>query len=529
MMKSLKYALMAGVMFALAPQALAETPKDTLVIAENIDDMISLDPAEAYELSGIQVLANTYDRIMRFDPTDITKLVGGVAETVTPGDDGKSFTFKIRSGLTFASGNPVTAKDAAFSLQRVIKLNKTPVFLLSQLGWTPENIDQMVTAPDDATLVVKIGVDFAPSLVYALLSSVVGSVVDQKVAMEHEKSGDFGYEWLKTNTAGSGAFTLKAWKPNESVTLDANPTYRGGAPTMKRVVIRHVPEPAAQRLLIEKGDTDVALNMTGDQITGLKGNADVVITPSPQALLYYIGMNVKTKELQDPRVRQALRYLIDYDGIVNSIMQGGAQVHQSFWASGFWAALDDNPYKLDPEKAKALLKEAGYPDGFSIDLDAPNSSPFANIAQAVQATMAQGGIKVNILSSETKALLTKYRAREHQMLMIYWGPDYMDPHTNADGFANNLDNSDAASKGKPLAWRNSWADDAVNKMTGDAVRERDEAKRKQMYLDEQKKVLEDGPYAIMFQETKQVATRANVKNFIFGPSADVVYYNLTTK
>ena len=105
----------------------------------------------------------------------------------------------------------------------------------------------------------------------------------------------------------------------------------------------------------------------------------------------------------------------------------------------------------------------------------------------------------------------------------------MDPHTNADGFANNLDNTDAASKGKPLAWRNSWADDDVNKMTASAVRERDEAKRKQMYLDEQKKVLDVGPFAIMFQETKQVAERANVKNFIFGPSADVVYYNMTTK
>jgi peptide/nickel transport system substrate-binding protein len=215
--------------------------------------------------------------------------------------------------------------------------------------------------------------------------------------------------------------------------------------------------------------------------------------------------------------------------LVNSIMNGGAQVHQSFWASGFWAALDDNPYKLDPDKAKALLKDAGYPDGFEIELDAPNSSPFVNVAQSVQETMAKGGVKVKIISSETKALLTKYRAREHQMLMIYWGPDYMDPHTNADGFANNLDNSDEATKGKPLAWRNSWFDEAVNKMTADAVRERDEAKRKQMYLDEQKAVLDTGPYAIMFQETKQVATRANVKGFIFGPSADVVYYNLTTK
>jgi peptide/nickel transport system substrate-binding protein len=529
MLKSLKLALLAGAVLALTPYAMAETPKDTLVIAENIDDMISLDPAEAYELTGIQVLANTYDRIMRFEPTDITKLVGGAAESVTVGDDGKTFTLKMRSGMTFASGNPVTAKDAAFSLQRVIKLEKTPVFLLSQLGWTKDNIDQMVTAPDDGTLVVKIGVDFAPSLVYALLSSVVGSVVDMKLAMEHEKDGDFGYNWLKTNSAGSGAFTLKSWKPNETVVLEANASYRGGAPAMKRVVIRHVPEPAAQRLLIEKGDTDVALNLTGDQIGGLKGNADVTITASPQALLYYMGMNLKTKELQDPKVRQALRYLVDYDGIVNSIMNGGAQVHQSFWASGFWAALDDNPYKLDPEKAKALLKEAGYPDGFEIELDAPNSSPFANIAQSVQSTMAQGGVKVKIITAETKALLTKYRARQHQLLMIYWGPDYMDPHTNADGFATNLDNSDEATKGKPLAWRNAWYDEAVNKMTADAVRERDEGKRKQMYLDLQKKVLDDGAYAIMFQETKQVATRSNVKNFIFGPSADVVYYNLTTK
>ena len=110
----------------------------------------------------------------------------GAAESVTVSDDGKTFTFKIRSGLTFASGNPVTAGDAAWSLQRVIKLEKTPVFLLSQLGWTKDNIDQMVTSPDDATLVVKIGVDFAPSLVYALLSAGVGSVVDMKVAMEHQ-------------------------------------------------------------------------------------------------------------------------------------------------------------------------------------------------------------------------------------------------------------------------------------------------------------------------------------------------------
>jgi peptide/nickel transport system substrate-binding protein len=527
MLKTLKYALLAGVLLALAPSAMAETPADTLVMAKQIDDIISLDPAEAYELSGIEILANTYDRIMRFEPTDVTKLVGGVAESVTVSDDGKTFTFKIRPNQKFASGNPVTAADAAFSLQRVIKLEKTPVFLLTQLGWNKDNIDKLVTAPDESTLVVTITEDFAPSLVYALLSSVVGSVVDMKVAMEHQADGDFGYAWLKTNSAGSGAYSVKSWKPNETVVLEANPNYRGGEAKLKRVVVRHVPEAAAQRLLIEKGDADIARNLTPDQVAGLAGNADVQVTSVAEALLYYIGLNVKQKELQDVRVRQALRYLVDYEGMANSFLKGSMQVHQSFWASGFWAALDDNPYKLDVEKAKALLAEAGYPDGFSIDMDAPNFAPFTNIAQSVQSTMAQGGIKVNIISSEMKPLLTKYRARQHQALMVYWGPDYMDPHTNADGFATNTDNSDEA-KSKPLAWRNSWDSPEVTAMTAAAVRERDEEKRKQMYLDLQKKVLDEGPYIIMFQSTSQRAQRANVKDFVQGPSADVTYYTLTT-
>ncbi|MDB5561829.1 MAG: Dipeptide transporter [Hyphomicrobiales bacterium] len=528
MLKALKYALAAGALLVLSPHAMAATPADTLVIAKQIDDIISLDPAEAYELSGIEVIANTYDRIMRFEPTDITKLVGGVAESVTVSDDGKTFTFKIRPSQKFASGDPITATDAAFSLQRVIKLEKTPVFLLSQLGWTKDNVDKLITAPDESTLKVTITANFAPTLVYALLGSVVGSVVDMKVVMAHEANGDMGNAWLKTKSAGSGAYVLKSWTPNDSVVLEANPAYRGGLAKLKRVFIRHVPEASAQRLALEKGDVDIAENLTPDQVTAIGSNKDVKVTTVPQALLYYIGLNLKTKELQDPRVRQALRHLVDYDGMAGSFLKGAEQVHQSFWASGFWASYDDNPYKFDPTKAKELLTAAGYPNGFSIDLDAPNFAPFANMAQSVQSTMAQGGIKVNIVPAEMKPLLTKYRARQHQMLMVYWGPDYMDPHTNADGFVTNTDNSDGAA-GHPLAWRNAWQDTTFTAAVAAAASERDEEKRKQDYIDLQKKVLDQGPYIIMFQSTSQRADRASVQGFVQGPSADVTYYNLTTK
>ena len=140
------------------------------------------------------------------------------------------------------------------------------------------------------------------------------------------------------------------------------------------------------------------------------------------------------------------------------------------------------------------------------------------MAQSVQSTLAQGGVTVNIVSSEMAPMLTKYRAREHQALMVYWGPDYMDPHTNADGFVTNIDNTDAATGGKPLAWRNSWQDDgAVTAATQAAAEESDPtASAKQDYIDLQKKVLDEGPYIIMFQAISQRADRANVKGYRAG-------------
>ena len=150
-------AAVAGALLASTAAAFAETPANTLVIAKNIDDMISLDPAEAYELTGIEIDANIYDRIIRIDAKDPTKIVPGVAESWTTSPDGKTVTFRLRQGLKFASGAPVTGEDAAFSLQRVIKLDKTPAFLISQLGWTKDNVDAMVKAVDPSTLQITIG------------------------------------------------------------------------------------------------------------------------------------------------------------------------------------------------------------------------------------------------------------------------------------------------------------------------------------------------------------------------------------
>jgi peptide/nickel transport system substrate-binding protein len=128
--------------------ALAETPADTLVMAKNIDDIITLDPAEVFELSGGEMINQLYDRIMVYEAEDTATLTGGVAESHTVSDDGRTITLKIRPDLTFHSGNPLTAEDVAFSLQRVIKLNLTPAFIFTQFGWSADNVEDMVNAVD---------------------------------------------------------------------------------------------------------------------------------------------------------------------------------------------------------------------------------------------------------------------------------------------------------------------------------------------------------------------------------------------
>ena len=512
----------------LACGAHAATPKNTFVMAKDVSDLITLDPAEVFELSGGEIIANLYDRLMMYEPEDLATLVGGVAERWEVSGDGKVITFTIRPGMTFHSGNPVTAEDVVFSLRRVVKLKKTPSFIVTQFGWTPDNVDDLVVV-DGGKARITITEEFSPGLVLNALSAGIGSIVDSKTVLAHEKDGDLGYEWLKTHSAGSGPFMLKTWKANELVALDSFPGYRHGEPAMKRVIVRHVAEPSAQRLLVEKGDVDLARNLTPDQIRGLAGNPDLAVDSNPKGALMYLAANAAHPVVGDPRVSKALRHLIDYEGMAGSFLAGQQRVHQAVWPSGLWGALDETPYSLDVEAAKALLAEAGHPDGFGIRLDTLNASPFPEVAQSVQATLAKAGIEAEIVTAEGKTLWPMYRARKHEVILARWSPDYTDPHSNVDAFARNPDNRPEAKLTGVLAWRNSWQDEDMNAMVVAARNEPDLARREQRYHEIQRSLQERSPYVVMFQQTEQVVRRTNVRGFVSGSNFDLVFYRNVAK
>ncbi|MEI4484591.1 ABC transporter substrate-binding protein [Frigidibacter sp. MR17.14] len=497
--------------------AMAATPSDTLIQAWAIDDIISLDPAEVFEFSGGEMLGNSYEPLIGYDVKDVSKVYGKIADSWTVSDDGKTLTFKIKDGLTFASGNPITAEDVVFSLVRAVKLDKSPAFIITQFGFTPENVEEKIKATDASTVTFEMDQAYAPSLVLYCLTSNVAMVVDKKLVMEHAEGDDYGYNWLKTNYAGSGPFVIREWRPNEAVVFERNEKYYGDAPAMKRVIYRHIPEPATERLMLEQGDIDIARKLGPEEIAALKSNPDIKIEEGVKGSIYYLGLNQKNEYLSNPKVAEAMKYLVDYQAIADTIMSGVAQVHQTFLPKGFLGEIDDAPYKLDVAKAKELLKEAGYPDGFSVTMDTRNTADITAIAEAIQGTMAQAGIKLELIPGDGKQTLTKYRGRQHDIYIGQWGPDYQDPHTNASTFAYNPNNADDATS-KPLAWRNAWDIPELTKETDAAMMEGDADKRAKMYEEEQRKVLAESPFVVMFQQVEVSAQRSNVDNFVLGPS-----------
>jgi peptide/nickel transport system substrate-binding protein len=209
-------------------------------------------------------------------------------------------------------------------------------------------------------------------------------------------------------------------------------------------------------------------------------------------------------------------------------MKGKVTVHQAFLPKGFLGAIDDTPYSYDPAKAKELLAAAGLPDGFSVTMEVRNSGDTPGIAEAVQQSMAAAGVKIELIPGDGGQTLTKYRARKHDIYIGQWGPDYQDPHTNADTFASNPNNADDAAA-KPLAWRNAWDIPEMTAATQANVLEADAAKRAQVYEEIQREHQKSSPFVIMFQEIEVYGIRKGVDGLIIGPSFDTNYFYKATK
>ncbi len=493
-----------------APAAAGATASraDTLIFAADLTDLSSIDPAVAYEFGSIQAEGNFYETLVSFDAgnPEVKPLLAESWDIKDTGDMW-TLTFKLNQKAHFASGKPVTADDVVYSWGRALDLNKSPAFLFTDVGQVKK---ENLKAVDAQTFEVKLPKAVSPQVFLSVISFTVAAVVE-KAVVEANKGDDRGSTWLNDHSAGSGPYVLDKWDRSVSVTLKANEHYWGKAPLIKQVIMQNTSELANLQAAIETGDADIVQDLGAEQVATLKDNADINLVVGQSSSITYIGMNATKAPLDNPDVREAIRYAINYDDII-TLLKGSAQLVQEIIPIGFLGHTGNNPFKQNIAKAKALLAKAGVKDGTEIEFIVPVGTAsggieWSTLAAKIQNDVAQIGLKLDIKQLQQAELLKIYRAQEGHMIFINWGPDFPDPDGNVTPFANF--------EAKSLAWRNAWNSPEATALSKKAAAEQDPAKRVELYKQLTELVQHTGPYVLLYQPTRTFGVRKNITGFTY--------------
>ncbi len=488
----------------------AQGRKNALLIGLDIGDSITFDPARLAQYSSPMTVHNAYDTLVTMTPGDYINLKPNLATSWEYRPDGKALRFKLLKGAKFASGNPVTAEDIKWSIERVINLKDQPAQYIAHVDKveivSPDTIDIVMKDPTQPLLTILAAPSFS-IMDSKLLTSQGGT------AAGDAKEADKATPWLNGNSGGSAPWTFTAWERNQQIQLARNPNFRGEKPGYERVVIRHMSESAAQLLALKRGDIDIAFNLIPEQIATLKGDPQIEIigTPSLDFIYMAVAANAEANPaLAKKQNRHAIGAAIDYDGIINSLIGGSAVRPASFLPVGVNGSTAETTkqigFQQDLAKAKKLLAEAGNPDGFAFELTYANNAiagvSYQNLAQKLQGDLARVGIKANLNPIDQVNLRTLFNQGKLQSVLTFWNPPAVENQLWASATVNRV--------AKRVHWT---PPEEMMKLVNDASAERDLAKAAVMWRKYQEGMVDAANLFVLIQPTYQIAVRKSVSGF----------------
>lgn len=401
--------IVAIMMVTLVGAGCGKSSKDTgvLKIAQTYD-MKGLDPINLPSVTESQIAGNIYDGLLQFEYGG-TKLQPALATEWTISPDGKTYTFKLRKGVQFHKDyGEMTSADVKFSLDRVRDKK------ISQAASNFASIDSIDT-PDASTVVLKLN-RTDPALLTAL-AAPTGGIVSKKAV---EKLG----KDYSINPVGTGPFAFEAWKANTETDLVANKKYWGSAPKIQKLVFVPIPEPTTMYMAFEKGEVDVIQVTDGEHYKKYKGDAKFQVSEIAGLITRMIGFNQQIKPFDNPKVRQAVVMGFNRDKVINEMFGNISTKAKGFLAPsvpGYEPNQEDPPY--DPVKAKQLLTEAGFPDGFKTVMEVPNIDRFTVPATVFQEDMRKLGITIEYKPIDTATALANQRKGSVPIWSVSWNQD----------------------------------------------------------------------------------------------------------
>jgi peptide/nickel transport system substrate-binding protein len=500
------------------PATAGAQPAGTLVVGL-VAEPVNLDPAQVTDLNSNRVGRRIAETLVTF-PDESTQIVPGLAESWTISKDGLRYTFKLRKGVSFHDGTPLDAEAVKFSIERQIN----PEHPFNKLGKYPfanyffGNVKAVeVLDPSTVDFVLKEPRASFLAVLTAGAASIVSPTAVKKAGADYALA-----------PVGTGPFKFVAWDRGQRVVLEKNPKYWRGPVKVDRVIYRPIVDDQARLTELLTGSLDLIVGTPPDFVAQLEGNPKVTLLRQVGAHVWYLGMNNQKKPFDDKRVRQALNYAVNKEAIVRDVLKGTGSLSRGPVLPGTWGADTGlKPYPYDSERAKKLLAEAGYPNGFSTTLWVPESgsgmqSPVA-MSTVIQSNLKAVGVYVALQTFEWGTYLTKLRTKEQELFALSWMAGNEDPDMVM----------------YPLLHSTQWTPDGPNRalykntafdeLLHQARLTTDQAKRADLYRQAQRILVDDPPWIFIDHEIQTAAHTKRVQGFKLHPSFDLRVETISLK
>lgn len=460
--------------------------KNTLTWAQGAD-VTSLDPHQGKETPAVQVNTQIFDTLVTVDP-ETNEVVPQIAESWEQTDD-QTYVFKIREGIKFHDGSDLTAEDVKFSLDRA--RNSAAVSYIV-------NFIEEVTVDDDHTVTVKTTAPYAPTL--RNLAIPFAAIVPKAVVEADENA-------FIQNPVGSGPYKFVEWNHGDHVTLKAFDDYYAGKPETENLIMKVIPETSQRTIALETGEVDLAYDLAVNDIPKVNSDDKLTVYEIPSLTCWYVSMNMNKKPFDNPKVREAMSMAIDRQTIIDTINAGSGQTADAIIAPAVFGYYSTGVKEYNPTKAKELLAEAGYPNGFSTTLWVNDNQFRIEMCQAMQAMLLEVGVQCNLEVLEFGSFISRTTAGDHDLAYFGWTTSsgdadysyYSLEHSTQQGAAGN---------------RSFLADPDVDKLIEEARSNTNEEERKELYKELAIKLDEINNNIPVYYSSINVGANKKVEGFV---------------
>jgi len=491
---------------------------DRPLVVGQVAEPASLDPHAVTAVNDFRINVNIYDGLVRYDANSLN-VEPALATSWTISEDGLVYTFTLRQGVTFHDGSPFNADAVVFNFERMLDENhpfhNTGPFPLA--GQFYGNLDN-IRATGEFEVEMTLSSPFAPFM--SNLAYPAGLIISPAAVEAH--GADVG-----RNPSGTGPFRFVEWLSNERVTLEANADYWDGAPSVSGVVFRPIVEATTRVNELRAGGVDMIVEVTPDEVAGLSADANFTVHQQAGPHVWFLILNVLEAPFDDVRVRQAANHAINRVSLVEDVLQGSATVANSPTPPAFGSAhnSDIKGYDYNPERAKELLAEAGYPNGVDVTFYVTEGGSGmldpVPMGEAIQADLRAVGINASIQTFEWNSFLgevnpgMKGKANIAQMAWMTDEPStlpFLTLRTNAwpeqGGFNSGY-----------------YSNPRVDALLEAAQVATNPAERDQLYRDMQEIVVADAPWVFVANAKQSVASVSSVSGFQLHPSFAILRLN----